>query len=88
MITIKREMIDRYVATLPIVLEILGHPEALVSDEADVGDFLYQNDFLADLSEIFGIDVRLDTKIWQLAQAIDIEECNKHIEDLFYGSGS
>lgn len=37
----KREMCDEYAPEVEKILEILGHPEAFVTDESTLSDFCY-----------------------------------------------
>jgi len=58
----------------PKVLKLLGHPEALVSDESTVGDFLFAFDKkirvkqLEKLNKKFGFEVRAADPIWKLIE--------------------
>jgi hypothetical protein len=68
---VKLKKIDLKV--LKYTLKLLGHPEALITDESIVGDFLFAFDEkmrlkLKKLSEIFGFEIKSSDYIWQIAK--------------------
>lgn len=75
-----QEMVSKYEDQMHVVLGVLGHTEALVTDQSDVGDFIVEEDPVAELnkltelSDIFGIKVGFRTPLWELARAITITE--------------
>ena len=76
----KQDMVQKYDYQMQIVLGILNHIEALVTDESDVGDFIDSGEDaidvsrLAELSDIFNMPVALNTKLWELARSLCFEE--------------
>ena len=56
-----REYVDR-------VLEALGHPEALVTDESQVRDFPSDESRLRQIAKKLGFAVDKKDHIWQLAE--------------------
>ena len=75
-----QDMVTKYDYQMQVVLGILDHNEALVTDESTVGDFVDSGEDavdvarLAELSDIFNMPVSLNTKLWELAKAICFEE--------------
>lgn len=76
----KQDMIEKYAYQVDIVLGILNSPEALVTDESTVGDFVDSGEDavdvarLAELSDIFNAPVALSTPLWELAKYLCFEE--------------
>lgn len=66
--------------SVAILLKALGHPEALVTDESTVSDFLdvfsseLQDKQLKRLEKKLGFPVRESDYIWQVAETIRIGE--------------
>jgi hypothetical protein len=77
--------IDKYKTGVTTILKCLGHPEALVTDESTVGDFL--NVFAKTLPpkikrnfEKVGInEVSANAPIWRLAQLICLWKAMEHV---------
>lgn len=75
-----QDMINKYTYQLDIVLGILNSPEALITDESTVGDFIDSGEDavdvarLAELSDIFNMSVALNTKLWELGKSLCFEE--------------
>lgn len=53
------------------VLTALGHPEALVTDESTVWDFIFDEADLHDISSRLGFDVHGDDYVWELAEKLE-----------------
>lgn len=76
----EQDMVNRYDYQLQVVLGVLDSPEALVTDESTVGDFVDSGEDavdvarLAELSDIFNTPVSLGTKLWELAKSLCFEE--------------
>lgn len=66
--------IDQLLEYVDIVLEALGHPEALVTDESEIWDFHPskngQAEWLKEISEKLGIDVTIRDYIWEVAEHV------------------
>lgn len=75
-----QDMVTKYDYQMQVVLGILDHTEALVTDESTVGDFVDTGevdrdlDRLTELSDIFNCKVGLSTPLWELAKSICWEE--------------
>ena len=46
----KKDMVDEFECEVDDILNALGHPEALVTDESEIRDFLIADMFLKDMS--------------------------------------
>lgn len=63
---------------LDTLLNLLGHPEALVTDLSDLGDFLGEDpdgtDKIAELNDMFACRANRRTKLWEVAKAMEAIE--------------
>lgn len=50
-----------------LILETLGHPEALVTDESKISDFREETD---EIAELLGVEVNREDYIWQVAERL------------------
>lgn len=81
-----QDMVQRYDYQMQVVLGILDNTGALVTDSSTVGDFVDSGEVdkdlarLADLSDIFNLEVSLATPLWELAKAICWEESLEAID--------
>lgn len=74
-----QDMVDIYEHEVDEVLRLLGHTEAFVTDESDVGDFICMGASNGEIAiEINKLqeaadmsDITMNTKIWRVAQAIN-----------------
>lgn len=70
------DLVDAFAGEVALILDVLGHPEALVTDESKVKDFFPVNDpvlagaILGRLVDEFGVEASKDTYIWELARRI------------------
>lgn len=69
------------------VLAVMGHPEALVTDESMVSDFLDFSDLkekrmrsVLRFSKKLGIDILMEDLIWEAAQRL--KDFNAHVDQL------
>ena len=53
-----------------IVLDALGHPEALVTDTSIVSDFLFSRKELKNISKKLGVKVSSQDYVWEVAARI------------------
>ncbi|HEY6019914.1 MAG TPA: hypothetical protein VIY48_08425 [Candidatus Paceibacterota bacterium] len=65
---IVRDHINQHPEGVAVTLNILGHPEALVSDYSRVGDFD------ADLDALSLLDAKPGDFIWEIAERIEKEK--------------
>lgn len=73
-ISILQDELDKYQVGLTHVLEAVGHPEAFVTDLAQVLDFLIfesEEQVLFNLSDLLGRDVLPYEFIWMLAKEVE-----------------
>lgn len=66
----QRLKIDEYEPEVSKILEILGHPEAFITDESTLGDFIYkesQPEFVK-LERVIGYHIKLIDYLWELAK--------------------
>lgn len=65
-------------AQIDTLLNLLGHPEALVTDNSDLGDFLGEDpdgtDKIAELNDMFVCRANRRTKLWEVAKAMEAIE--------------
>jgi hypothetical protein len=63
-------MIDVYDAEVMRVLEVLGFPEALVTDESTIGDFRLDDRELTAASRMLGVAVRANDYVYEVAKKL------------------
>ena len=64
----KQEMVDDYAPEVEKILEILGHPEAFITDESTLGDFkMFEISYHI---KILNRWVFFQEKIWELAKEL------------------
>jgi hypothetical protein len=79
-----QDAVDQFPHGVQRVLGVLGHPEALVTDESQVGDFLMhypsdpecarlEKEGLAELSSLLGRPVTRRDWIWELARDLEAQ---------------
>ena len=79
----KQDRVDARQKSVTILLKALGHPEALVTDEATLSQFLdffsqkRRDKQLKRLEKKLGFPVRECDYIWQVAEIINIGKENK-----------
>lgn len=66
-ILIEQDKIDQYPEGVAVILNILGHPEALVTDYSQIGDFD------PDESALSLLDAKPGDFLWELAERIEKE---------------
>lgn len=78
----EQDAIDSFPNGVARILDVLGHPEALVTDLSQVFDFLSHfgdeadnqrenAEMLAKLSELAGREVRKNSYLWEIARDIE-----------------
>lgn len=73
-IVIQAEQVDKYEEQCRVILEEIGHPEALITDLSQVGDFtmlweVEDEQYLYErLSTLAGMHVSGQTYIWHIAK--------------------
>lgn len=74
----EQDNVERLTPYVDLVLSVLGHREALVTDQSSVGDFIcmyslqdQQAQQLALLKTLTGREVCLSDLLWQLAQELE-----------------
>lgn len=65
---------DLYQDQIDAILLVLGNPEAFVTDESSIGDFIMNDSHEEDVEELEVLEVylkrpvRLSSKLWELAK--------------------
>jgi len=66
--------VDQLVGYIEIVLEALGHSEALVTDESTIWDFhplkKDQAEWLKKINDKLGFEVSLKDRLWEVAEQV------------------
>ena len=69
--SVKISKVKQYSEYIDIVLDALGHPEAYVTDESTIWDFMLTKKTIADMKLKFKVPVSNKDYIWKIAERLE-----------------
>lgn len=63
--------IQKYELGVATVLDVIGHPEALVTDECTLCDFMLEASVVSELSRMVGRQLTDDTPLWMIGKWLE-----------------